>query len=201
MIPFLIAAVLGYFLGCFQTAFVLGKFVGELDIRDKGSKNAGASNITIVLGWKYGIFTAFVDILKAIIAVLLIKWLFPSSDYLYFVSGFFTIIGHILPFYLKFRGGKGTASIIGMALAIDIKIAIILMATIIVVTIITDYIAIGTLAIVIVWPITMYIAGYSLAGVLILCIIAFISTFKHLGNYKKIHKKEETKLRSLLNRN
>lgn len=194
---FLVAAILGYFLGCFQTAFVLGKFVGKLDIREKGSNNAGASNVTIVMGWKYGILTAVIDIMKAIVAVLLMKWLFPNSDYLYFVSGFFAIIGHIFPFYLKFKGGKGTASIIGMALAIDFKIATILILTIIIVTILTDYIAIGTLAIVIIWPIAKYIAGYSVAGVGILCIIAAISIYKHLANYKRILNKEETGLRSV----
>lgn len=195
--PFLVAAISGYFLGCFQTAFVLSQFVGKFDIRDKGNNNAGASNVTIVMGWKYGILTAFIDIIKAVVAVLVIKWLFPNSDYLYFISGFFAIIGHIFPFYLKFKGGKGTASIIGMALAIDFKIAAILILTIIIVTILTDYIAIGTLAIVIIWPIAKYIAGYSVAGVCMLCIIAAISIYKHLANYKRILNKEETGLRSL----
>ena len=59
---------LGYLLGNFQTAYLIGKFFGKMDIRQEGSSNAGASNVTQVMGWRFGFVTALVDILKAFIA-------------------------------------------------------------------------------------------------------------------------------------
>ncbi|WP_461205251.1 glycerol-3-phosphate 1-O-acyltransferase PlsY [Clostridium sp. DL1XJH146] len=196
MLEYIIAAIVGYLLGNIQTAFIIGKLKGNIDIRDKGSKNAGASNVTIVLGWRYGIITAFVDIMKAVVAVTLIKYLFQGNEGLYFIAGMFAILGHIFPFYLKFRGGKGTASIIGMILAIDIKIALIAAIILVVVTILSDYIALGTIVMVIVWPIMKFIGGYSLMSVIMCALIAAISIYKHRINIYRIINNDETGLRS-----
>ena len=80
MNEYLITCLIGYVLGCFNTAYVIGKIKG-FDIRDTGSGNAGASNIKIALGWKFGAIVAFVDILKCVNSALTSLATFLSSSF------------------------------------------------------------------------------------------------------------------------
>lgn len=194
----MVSALVGYSLGCFQTAYLLGKKARDIDIRNYGSNNAGASNVTMVLGFKYGALTAFVDILKAILAVFLINSIYPKSVELLFIAGAFAVLGHIFPFYLRFKGGKGAASLIGMALAIDFRIAIIAILTIIIITLIIDYIAIGSIGMFIVLPISTYLLKYSTLCVYIGVLLALLSVYKHKINIWRIIRKEEVGLRKLV---
>ena len=117
--------VIGYFFGCFQTSYFISKLVSKKDIRDMGSGNAGASNVTSELGWKYGILTGVLDILKAYFPAQLVLYIFPntfSTLDMMMLAGTGAILGHIYPFFLGFRGGKGVACYIGMLLAIDWQI-------------------------------------------------------------------------------
>lgn len=192
-----ISAVIGYFLGCFQTAYIVGKLAGKIDIRSHGSNNAGASNVTMVLGWKYGALTALLDILKASLSVVFINNIFPGKIELLFIAGTFSILGHIFPFYLKFKGGKGAASFIGMALAIDFKIALICILIIVIVTLIIDYIAVGSIAMFIALPVTTYLYNYSLTCTAIGIGLAMLCIYKHQINIKRILNNEETGLRKV----
>lgn len=194
----LISASLGYSLGCIQTAYLLCKLIRGIDIRNYGSNNAGASNVTIVMGLKYGVVTALVDILKALAAVALVGSLFPGRVELLFVAGAFSIIGHIFPFYLKFKGGKGAASLIGMTLAIDYKLAAATILTIILVTLAMDYIALGSMGMFTAMPVLTYFLNYSMTCVAIGIILAFICYYKHEINIRRILSKEEVGLRTLV---
>ena len=104
--------LLGYVFGMIQTSYFLGKAKG-IDIRTKGSGNAGTTNTLRVLGPKAGLFVLACDILKTMIACFITKQVFvpqyPEMSYLlvmYTAAG--AILGHNFPFYLKFKGGKGT---------------------------------------------------------------------------------------------
>lgn len=191
--------LIGYLIGTLNAGYLIGRIVKKADIRESGSGNAGASNATIVLGWKFGILTAFLDILKCTLAVYLTKLLFPDVDYYMFITGLAVILGHNYPFYMGFKGGKGTASVIGMFIAIDIRIAIAMALTIILITIVSDYIVIGTLF--------MYISAlipvYKIFSLLCFCILIFLavlSMYKHRVNFIKIIRKEEIGLRQVINK-
>ena len=196
----IIAAIIGYSFGCIQTAFIIGKLVKKIDIRQHGSNNAGASNVTNVLGWKYGVITALVDILKAVAAVIVIKVIFPDVPELVFVAGVLSILGHIFPIYLKFKGGKGTASLIGMFLAIDIKIALLLAAILIILTLVTDYIAVGAIFMFVTAPIAVYIFNYLMLGVGLCIILTIVCFFKHYINIVRIIHGNEVGLRKVVNK-
>jgi len=196
-----LSGLIGYFLGCIHPAFILGKAIGKIDIREHGTNNAGASNMATIMGWKYGIITALIDIFKATLAVIITKSLFPDSIGLLFVAGTLAIIGHIFPVFLGFRGGKGTASLVGMALGIDLRIAIILVLSIIVITFITDYIAIGSLVIFVLLPILTYIYGYPLISVLLGMLLALLAFYKHSINIKRIINHNEIGLRAVAKKN
>lgn len=192
------AVLIGYIFGCFQTAYIVGRIVKRIDIRNHGSNNAGASNVTMVLGWKYGVLTAIVDILKASLAVVLVGIMFPSSKELLFIAGSFAIIGHIFPFFLKFKGGKGAASFIGMLLVIDMRIAIIAVITIVIITLVVDYIALGSIAMFITLPLSTYFYNYSFVCTLIGISLVILCIYKHQINIRRIIKKEETGLRKVV---
>lgn len=194
---FLISALIGYFCGCFQTAYLVGKYFKKIDIRQHGSNNAGASNVTTVMGWKYGVITALIDITKAVLAIMLVEFLFPDSKDLVFVAGAAVILGHIFPVFLKFRGGKGLASLVGMLLAVDIKIALFIMAAIAVITLVTDYIAVGSLTAYSIVPLFTFLSDYPTFCTMISLMLVVLAFYKHHINIKRILRKEETGLRSI----
>ena len=197
-VKLILSALIGYIFGCFQTAYVLGRVVGKLDIREHGSFNAGASNATIVLGWKYGVITALVDIFKGTLAVLLVKWIFAGNVDLMLCAGVFAILGHNYPFYLDFKGGKGTASLLGMLLAVDWRIAVVSALVLVAVTFITDYIALGTIVMYIVIVALSILFRYSTVSITFICFLAVLGIGKHIVNVKRIISKEETTLRSTM---
>jgi len=199
---YIIISVIGYIFGCFQASYILGKLFKKVDIRTLGNGNAGASNTVLSLGWKYGISVALLDIGKAILSLIVIriffKNIFPHDQlhfYLY-LNGLSVILGHNYPFYMSFQGGKGTASLIGMLSALDYRIAIIGIAAIVIITIATDYIALGTIALVILFVASTAYLGYSKGCIIISIILATLSIYKHRSNILNIIRKKETGLRS-----
>ena len=120
---FIAVILLGYLLGCSNMAWYLAK-LQKADLRGNGSGNLGASNAVVLLGWKAGALTAVHDIGKAVLAVLLAGWLLPGLAYAPAAAGVSCVLGHIFPFWLKFKGGKGFASFWGMTLALNWKLAI-----------------------------------------------------------------------------
>ena len=110
---FIVSLILGYLIGTVNPGYIFGRIVKKVDLREVEDKNAGTTNTYKVLGIKYAVPTALYDIFKAVIAVLLSLLIGLDAFWAQF-SGFMTIIGHIFPFYLNFRGGKGVASAIGM---------------------------------------------------------------------------------------
>ena len=193
---YILVIALGYLLGCSNMAYYLAKWKNA-DFRGNGSGNLGASNATVLLGWRAGIATALHDIGKAVVAVVLIRWLFPDLEYADAAAGVACVLGHIFPFWLKFRGGKGFASFWGMSLALNWKLALIVGVALIAVTIITDYIVCGTLTTIISVPIYIGFTR-SIPAALILCIATVVILFKHRENYPRMLNGTELGLRSAI---
>lgn len=188
--------LLGYLLGCSSMAWYLAK-LAKADLRSGGSGNLGASNAVVLLGWKAGVLTALHDIGKAVLAVLIARWLLPGSDFAGAAAGVACVLGHIFPFWLKFKGGKGFASFWGMTLALNWRLALVLCAAVIVVTVITDYVVCGTLTTVISVPVYIgFTRGLPLA--LILCIATAVILWKHRENYPRMRNGTEIGLRSAI---
>lgn len=113
----------GYLLGAFNPASLLAK-KKQVDLTTTGTKNLGASNALIVLGRSAGLIVMVVDILKAWLAAKIAKLLFPKLAVAWAVAAFGAILGHVFPFHLNFRGGKGLAAFGGMVLAYDAKLLV-----------------------------------------------------------------------------
>ncbi|MBN2284925.1 MAG: glycerol-3-phosphate acyltransferase [Tissierellales bacterium] len=197
---YIISALIGYLTGCFQTAYLLGRYLKKTDIRKLGTNNAGASNATIVFGWKYGIITALIDMGKTIIAVNIVAALYPDLQHLKFIAGIFCILGHIFPFYLHFKGGKGFASYVGLALAINWKIGLTMIILSFLVTVVTDYIVVSTLLSTALYPVYLYLEGEDFIVIGMMILLFFLIAFKHKENIKKILAGEERGLSTILKR-
>ncbi len=191
---YICTSMISYLFGSFSTAYFIAK-AKDFDIRDRGSMNAGASNIKINLGWGYGILTGFCDMLKTIIAIRLSSYLFPNDAVIPFLAGAMSIVGHIFPFYLHFKGGKGFASYIGMLLAIDWKFALAIMVLTAVLMYATNYIVIATFTVIAVTPLYFLWKGAGTVNVLILAAVAALIAYKHRVNIGRIIRGEEIGVR------
>ena len=194
---YVISILLGYLLGSSSMTYYLGR-LRNIDVREHGTGNLGASNATVLLGWKAGILVAVHDVGKSLLAVLLAQWLFADVPHIGAVAGIASVLGHIFPFYLKFRGGKGFASYMGMTLALNWKLALCLIAAIIVITIITDYIVCGTVTAIVTVPVYMAITTHSFLLVAILCIGTAVIFYKHRENFPRMLNGTELGLRSAI---
>lgn len=197
MMGYLVAIILGYLLGCSNLAYYISR-ASKKDIRQSGTGNLGASNATVLFGWKAGVAVAMHDAGKALLAVILAKLLFPELENVGAVAGVAAVLGHIFPFYLKFKGGKGTASFVGLTLALNWKLALAVLAILVLATIITDYIVIGTFSIIVTVPVYMGFFVHNLILMSIICIASFAIFWKHRENIGRMIRKEEIGLRSTI---
>lgn len=191
---YLIGALLAYLIGSSNMALYLSR-LKKVNFRDKGSGNLGASNATLLLGWKAGVLVALHDAGKAFLAVQLCRWLFPDLEYVGAVGGIASVLGHIYPFYLKFKGGKGFASYIGMTFALSWKLALAICIAAVLITVITDYIVFGTMTTIVTVPTYLGITQHNLILALILLVGTAVIMFKHRENFVRIAKKTEPGLR------
>lgn len=192
---YFLAALMGYLLGCSNMAYWLG-LIKKVDIRSNGSGNLGASNATVLLGWGAGVIVAVHDIGKAVLAVLLAKLLLPEVEYAGAAAGVACVLGHIFPFYLKFKGGKGLASFLGMVAMLNWKVGIAVALLLVVITLVTDFIALGTISVSVASPVGIFLLTGGIVVPLILCIATFVMIFKHVENVQRILNHTEIGLRS-----
>lgn len=188
-----ICLLIGYLFGCIETGYIVGK-MNHVDIRNYGSGNSGTTNALRTLGKKAAAITFLGDVLKAVIACLLVRFLiYPGmeSETLLAVlcTGLGVVLGHNYPFWLKGKGGKGIAATGGVMCVFDIRLAIVAFFVFLVAVAITRYVSLGSLVVSILFPIWV---GTVYAGETKLLIVSLIFTglavFKHRANiYRLLH--------------
>lgn len=194
---------IGYLFGCINGAQIIGR-LKKINIKESGIKNAGASNTTLLLGWKYGVIVGLIDIFKAVLSILLVSFLlnryglFPEDQVIYiYLNALFVILGHNYPITMRFSGGKGTASFVGSFLMIDWKIAFIGLILLLLLALATDYFVFGVLSMYLSFISFTYFT-FDYLAVSIAILLFSLSMMKHVENYKRILKKEEIRLSSFL---
>lgn len=194
-----IIALMGYLFGCSNLAFFLGKARG-FDIRDRGSNNAGASNATITMGLKVGFLVGLHDVVKSCAAALLAGFLFPAIPGAAAIAGVAAVIGHIFPFYLAFQGGKGFASFLGLILALDWRFCLAILLAVLLITVISDYIVLGTMTTIISFPIYLFIMHVGTIILCAVCVASVVIFLKHFINIKRLCTGEEIGLRRAMSK-
>lgn len=192
---YLISILFGYLVGSSNMAYWISR-IKNVDIRSNGSGNLGASNATVLLGWGAGVLVALHDIGKAVLVVLAAELLFPELRYAGAAAGVAAVLGHIYPFYLKFKGGKGLASFVGMLLGLNWKVALGIMLLVLVLTLVTDYISVGAMSCVVAAPVALWLVMGGWILPLIVSVASVVMLWKHRENIVRICNHTEIGLRS-----
>ncbi len=194
---YVLTAALAYLIGTSNMALYLSR-LQKVDLRAGGSGNLGASNTVQLMGWRAGVLVGVHDMGKAVLAVLLAQWLFPGLPYAGAVAGVCSVLGHIFPFYMNFRGGKGFASYFGMTLALNWKLGLALLVIVLAVTLITDYIVVGTVTTTVSVPAYLGWAQRDWVLPCILLVASAVIWYKHRENFVRLCSGTELGLRSAM---
>ena len=194
---YVIVILAAYLIGTSNMAFYLSR-MKRYDIRSDGSGNLGASNTTLILGWRAGVLVGAHDIGKSALAAILAQLIFPELPYICALAGAASILGHIYPFYLGFKGGKGFASFIGAALVLNFNITLLVLALMALVTWFSDYIVLGTLTTVLLVPLGIGLVTWSVVVPLILLTVGAVILLHHRENFVRIAKGKEIGLKSAI---
>lgn len=208
----ILCLILGYAFGLFQTAYIIGK-IHHIDIREYGSGNSGATNALRVLGKKAGIMVYLGDCLKCVIACLIVRLVFnhiaPDMTLLLVIyTGLGVVLGHIFPFYMGFKGGKGISAISGAVISLlDLRIILPCLVVFIIVVAISRYVSLGSIVLMLqMWimymifvlynPERIYHLGqqYVVESIIILGCLAGLAIYKHKANIGRLIRGEESKL-------
>ena len=203
VVLYIVVGLIAYLLGSISFSVIFSKKFAGFDVRDKGSKNAGTTNVLRTVGKKAAAITLICDILKGVVAILVAlianKLVEGSNgELLVQIAGVFVILGHTFPIFFWFRGGKGIATALGVLLITNYQIGLICLVFALVIMLITRIVSIGSILAAILFPILTifinenYIVGnnYIIFGIL----IALLVIFNHRANLKRILSGTENKL-------
>ena len=197
-VSFFIAA---YIFGSIPNAVWIGKMLYGIDVREHGSKNAGATNTIRVLGWKAGLPVLALDILKGFLAVNLIRiydlYVPGTKDFvnLQLLLGGFAVIGHIFPIFAGFKGGKGVASLFGIILAIVPLPTLIALGIFLVILFTTGYVSLSSIVSGVAFPfLIMFVFKTTIPSLIIFSlIVAILLLLTHQKNIERLIRKQESK--------
>lgn len=191
-----ISIIIGYLFGCINFAYIIGRFHDHIDIRNYGSGNSGTTNAIRVMGWKLGALTFLGDFLKAIVAYVTVSLVFDSQIAAIY-AGFGVILGHNWPVFLKFKGGKGIASTVGLIFAVDVRAGLVVAVVMALIIYITRYVSVGSLIMAVSMPFIFYFTKAKNIEFLVIGLILMgIAILRHTGNIKRLIKGNENKLGS-----
>lgn len=192
---YVIFILIAYLLGSIPSALIVGKVGYNIDVREHGSRNLGATNAFRVLGTKAGIIVTLSDILKGTIATLI-----PLFASLYFdievsrlIIGIFAVLGHTYPIFAKFKGGKAVATSGGIILGINPLLFIAIIATFIVTLYLTKYVSLSSMLTGVVATVIAAFLNDLLLFFMILSLTIFV-IYRHKENIKRIKNKTEPKI-------
>ena len=185
----LIIAITSYLMGSIPFGLILTKFFLKKNIREIGSGNIGATNVLRAGNKVVGYTTLILDVLKTIAPVVYVKFNFP--DFLY-IASLCSFLGHVFPFWLKFRGGKGVASYLGILFAINIYFGLIFIISWLIIFTISRFSSLSSLVASASIPIYLVIIANFDDAIFFTTIFVLIF-FTHRENIKRLKKNEETK--------
>lgn len=207
MATYIVVAILAYLLGSISFSVIISKKMAGFDVREKGSGNAGSTNVLRTVGKKAAIITLICDILKGVVAILIallagriIQGL--DNALLVQIAGVFVILGHTFPVFFRFKGGKGIATSLGVLLIINWQIGLICLVFALILMILTRRVSIGSIAAAILFPVLVlfinqnYIVAESTnwSYLIFSIIVALFVIFNHRSNIKRILNGTESKI-------
>lgn len=197
LLEIIVSILLGYLLGSISPAAAIGA-VKKINLREQGTKNLGATNVTVTLGFAHGILVMVIDMLKAFLSVKIGKLLFLHVAAAGLLAGCSCVVGHIFPVFLRFRGGKGLAAFGGMILALDYVLFLILLSVGIVMVLITDYAISMTFSAVSLAPYVTLLRLHSGMAFAFVLAASGLVLYKHRENIIRVKNGTEMKMSTYL---
>lgn len=194
---FLLSLALGYLLGAVNPAAILGK-LKNLNLRELGSKNLGASNAMLTMGKGYGMLVMILDIGKAYVSAVIAQWMFPKLAVAGMTAALGAILGHIYPWYLNFRGGKGLAAFGGMVLYYRPWIFAALLTLVCILMLIVNYSYVAPMTAAALFPILVILSGADLMIIAIAITASVLIAVKHWSNIARAKRGDEVKIRDIV---
>lgn len=197
-----LVAVIAYFLGCFNGAVIVSKYILHNDVRNHGSGNAGMTNFHRVFGGPLTFLVILTDVLKAVLAVLVGMWLIGhviGQDAPHMVAvgkfwaGLFCMLGHMFPCTFGFKGGKGILSGGTIAIMIDWRLALILWGGFLILAVLTRWVSLGSSFAGAAFPFATWFLFHDLLCTLLATVCGVLIVWKHRGNIKRILNGTESK--------
>ena len=210
MAAYILIAIFAYAIGSINFSVILSKKMAGFDVREKGSGNAGSTNMLRSVGKKAAAITLICDILKGVVAILIavvLGWIFKDSDksLLVQIAGILVIVGHTYPIFFEFKGGKGVATSLGVLLISNWQLGLICLVFALVLMALTRMVSVGSIAAAILFPVlTLFVNMHMLqsnyivtqgSGYLIYSILlAALVIFNHRTNIQRILNGKENKI-------
>ena len=215
MIAYIIMAIVAYLIGSVNFSVIISKKMAGFDVREKGSGNAGSTNVLRTVGKKAAIITLICDILKGVISVLIALFVgllageSANSSVVVEIAALTVVIGHTFPVFFGFKGGKGVATSLGVILIVNWKIGLICLVFALALMILTKMVSLGSISAAVLFAVlTMfirdsYIGGidYDFTFIIFGILLAAIVIFNHRSNLKRIINGTENKLNFKKNKN
>lgn len=191
---YFIIAIISYILGNLSFAYILGKLLMKKDVREYGSGNAGTTNAIRAFGKKVGVLVFMGDVLKGVIAVIIGRNI--GGEFGGYLAGFLVIVGHNWPALLKFKGGKGVATTIGVMLMTNILVTCICFIIGILIAIFTRMVSLGSLIGMSLAPlvILVFVRPFNFNLFLFCTILISMSIYRHKENITRLLQGKENKL-------
>jgi glycerol-3-phosphate acyltransferase PlsY len=193
MIEILLSLVGAFFIGAVPFGYIIVKILRQKDIRGIGSGNIGATNVYRAAGAIPAIIVLLLDILKGTVAVIICKMITPISLF-WILAGLLVISGHGFSPFLRFRGGKGVATSLGVVLAIFPKPLLFLLPIFIIIVLLTKYVSLGSILCGMLLPIFSLLFSQDIVLRVFSLFIASFIFIKHIPNIKRLIQGKENKL-------
>ena len=196
---YVLVALVAYLIGSINFAIIFSKKFAGFDLRERGSKNAGTTNVLRTVGKKAAILTLICDMLKGVVSVLLAMlvakiWTETDLEILKYLAGLMAIIGHTYPIYYGFKGGKGVATSLGVLLIVNPQIGLICLVFALTIMAFTRWVSLGSILAAILFPILTIFMVDNMGAKIISILIGALVVFNHRTNISRLKNGTENKL-------
>ena len=203
MLKYILVVIIAYLLGSISFSVIISKKLAGFDVREKGSGNAGSTNVLRTVGKKGAILTLICDCLKGVIAFLIAYIVSKTTQntdgaLLVQLAGLAVVLGHTFPIFFNFKGGKGVATSLGVLLIINWQIGLICLVFALLLMALTRFVSLGSVSAAILFPVlTIFIHSHYIVDgsyiIFALLLGAFV-VFNHRANVKRLLEGKENKL-------
>ena len=203
MVVNVVTAIIAYLIGSINFSVILSKKMAGFDVREKGSGNAGTTNMLRAVGKKAAAITLVCDILKGVVEILVAMFIGnvveeANKPLLVQIAGIAVILGHTFPIFFKFKGGKGVATSLGVLIMSNWQIGLICLVFALILIVLTQMVSVGSIAAAILYPVlTLFIPeNYIVPGNYLIysVILAILVVFNHRENVKRLLNGTENKI-------